>query len=66
MKFAGTAMITHDSAKDFCTEINKVLHDIDEKGLISEVHYEPVATSGGIVYSALIICRKKEENNEQV
>ena len=66
MKFAGTAMIIHDSAQDFSEELNKLLYDIQAKGLISEVHYKPVAVGSRLIHAALIICRKEEENNEQI
>lgn len=65
MKFAGNAMIMNDSAQDFSEELNKILYDIEAKGLISEVHYKPVAVGGRLVHAALIICRKKEDNNEK-
>lgn len=65
MKFAGNAMIIHDSAQDFSDDLNKILYDIQAKGLIYEVHYKPVAVGRRLIHAALIICRKKEDNNEK-
>ena len=65
MKFAGNAMVMNDSAQDFSDELNKILYDIQAKGLFSEVHYKPVAVGSRLIHAALIICRKKEDLNDE-